>query len=349
MNREDHGTAHTQRENPLLQPLVVGLGRAGAGLHLKVLSRARSSAEGIPCGGPPVACDPRPGAEADLPGVTVTTSIAEAARLVSPPSTVVHVCLPPVSRPTVIEELAELGFRNLLVEKPLASDRAELENIQRLRRRHDLRIMVVSHWLTAELTRRLRDLVRQRRLGSLVSISVRQHKPRFLRSLTTRGHPSAFDVEIPHSLGVLLDLAGPARVLDAGWTDLRCEAVVPRMGSAWLVLRHQSGVSAEIVSDLTSPVQERSITLEFDNGWATGHYPLSERDDHAQLVVVSDGCERDIFRDDALTAFMRHAYRNFHDDRPDNFGPHCEAVRLLCDAKEKCRDSEQTPTKDANG
>jgi hypothetical protein len=65
-------------------------------------------------------------------------------------------------------------------------------------------------------------------------------------------------------------------------------------------------------------------------------------------VVVSDGCERDIFRDDALTAFMRHSYRSFHDDRPDNFNLHCEAVRLLCDAKEKCHDTE-TSTKDANG
>ncbi|MFV0138022.1 Gfo/Idh/MocA family oxidoreductase [Streptomyces sp. HMX87] len=336
----------------MLQPLIVGLGRSGAGLHLKVLARANSTPDGPFFSGPLIACDPRPEAGRGLRGVTVTSSITEAARLVSPPSTVVHVCTPPSSRAPVLTELARLGFTQLLVEKPLATDRRQLDDIVRLTRRHGLRLLVVSHWLDSDLTRRLRLLVRERPLGGLVSISVTQDKPRFLRSLTTDGHPTAFDVEVPHSLGVVLDLAGPARLLDARWTDLRCgDTVRPRMGGAWLALRHDSGVRTEISSDLTSPVQQRSLTLHFEHGRATGHYPLSEHDDHTQLLVSGarprhGSGERQVFRDDALTAFIRRAYRLFAAGRGTELSLPCDVVRLLCEAKDHCRARDDRDTAD---
>lgn len=331
----------------MLQPLVVGLGRAGAGLHLKILARPVPSWDSALVAGPPVACDPRPEAGRGLRGVTVVRSIAEASRLVSPASTVVHVCTPPSSRAAVLAELAGRGFARLLVEKPLCTDRAGLEEILRLRRRHDLDLVVVSHWLTAGLTRQLRRLVRERTLGTLVSITVAQHKPRFLRSLTTEGHPTAFDVEIPHSLGVVLALAGPARVRDARWTDLRCGDVVrPRLGGAHLTLEHRSGVRTEITSDLTSPVQQRSVTLHFTHGSATGHYPLSEHDDHAHLVVAGASHRHHVFRDDALSAFIRQAYQRFRDGRRADFSRQREVARLLCDAKDRCRTAEQSPPED---
>ncbi|MGP3924278.1 Gfo/Idh/MocA family protein [Streptomyces sp. 8N616] len=331
----------------MLQPLVIGLGRSGAGLHLKALSKTASSPEGPRFTGPPIACDPRPEAGRDLRGVTVVLSIAEASRLVPPSSAVVHVCTPPLSRIPVLTELAERGFRRFLVEKPLAADRTELDAIVRLRRQYGLDLAVVSHWRHSELTRRLCRLVQERTFGALVSVSVAQHKPRFLRSLTTEGHPTAFDVEIPHSLGVVLDLAGPAELLDAHWSDMHCSdgengnsIVRPRMGGARLILAHSSGVRTTITSRLTSPVQQRSITLRFEHGCATGHYPLSEKDDHAHLVVAGAGRRHHIFRDDALTVFMRRTYEDFHDGRRADFSSHHEATRLLCEAKDHCRAAE---------
>lgn len=320
---------------PALQPLIVGLGRSGAGLHLKVLQR-------IPTG-PPVACDPRPEAGRDLHGVTVTRSLADAARLLTPAHTVVHVCTPPATRPAVIAELAAHGFTKLLVDKPLALDDGALDEVLRLRRRHDLDMEVVTQWLAADLTHELRRLVRERPLGPLRSISVAQHKPRFLRTLVTEGtgegHPSALDVEIPHSLGVVLDLAGPARLRDAHWHAMRCgDAVRPRMGGTRLTLEHASGVRTEIASDLTSPIQQRSFTLRFERGTATGHFPLSEHDDHAQLVIeTGEGRHVHVFRDDSLTAFVRRAYQRFPTGRRADFAPYREAARLLCAAKEHCR------------
>ncbi|GGL61533.1 hypothetical protein GCM10010129_01360 [Streptomyces fumigatiscleroticus] len=334
----------------MLQPLVVGLGRSGRELHLRVLARMAGAPDGSPIAAPPVACDPRPEAGRWLTGTRVARSIAEARRMVCPASTVVHVCTPPLARTAVLTELAERGFDKLLVEKPLAAGRAELAEIVRLRRRHRLDIRVVAHWLEAELTGRLRGLVRQGTLGRLTAITVAQHKPRFTRSLATTGHPTAFDVEIPHALGVVLDLAGPAELVDAHWSDLRCgDVVLPRLGGASLTLRHSTGVRSEIVSDLASPVRQRSITLRFEHGTATGHYPLSEHDDHAQLVVTGGLAAHQVFRDDALTAFLRRVYRDFADGPRAALAPHCAAVRLLCAAKDHCRAADRARPRPPGG
>ncbi|WP_263247196.1 Gfo/Idh/MocA family oxidoreductase [Saccharopolyspora rosea] len=324
----------------MLRSLVVGLGRAGSGLHLRVLSKARAVAGELFHPGPVVACDPAPQARGNHPDVAVVDSARAAALLVDPPTTAVHVCTPPESRVTVLSELAELGFRRMIVEKPVATGAADLRAITALRYRYGLDLVVVAHWLEAELTHRLGALLRDGSLGDLRSIRVAQHKPRFARSLGTGGHPTAFDVEVPHSLGVVLRLAGGADVTGARWTHMRCgSTVLPRMGSAQLALRHRNGVVTEISSDLTSPVQERRVALEFSGGQAIGHYPISEHDDHAQLVVSQgERSERHVFRDDALTRFVVQAYRHFHGESGDHdtFDLHCEIVRLLADAKRHC-------------
>jgi hypothetical protein len=153
-------------------------------------------------------------------------------------------------------------------------------------------------------------------------------------------------VEIPHSLGVVLRLAGAAELIDAKWTDMRCsDVVVPRAGSARLTLRHDSGVHTDIASDLTSPVQERRITLEFTRGSATGHYPISDQDDHAQLVIAG---QRQVFRDDALTRFVVRAYLHFQDGPGDHgtFELHSKIVRLLATAKQHCLERTAEPTEE---
>ncbi|GAA2796655.1 hypothetical protein [Saccharopolyspora taberi] len=328
----------------MLQPLVVGLGRAGAGLHLRVLAQSRAAQQELFTSGPVIACDPRPDAVSRRPDVTTADSLESAVALVDPLSTVAHVCTPPVARIGVISELADHGITRFIVEKPLAAGRNELDAIDRIRRARGLDLVVVAHWLSAELTRRLAELVGGGDLGALRSISFAQHKPRFSRSTATAGHPTAFDVEIPHSLGVVLRLAGPAEVVESHCADMRIGArTVPGMGGARLVLRHRSGVVTEIRSDLTSPVQERRIRLDFERGSAIGHFPLSEHDDHAQLTI---GTEHHVFRDDALTAFVTDAYRRFHvpgASAESDFALHLDAVRLICDAKDKAVQAREVP------
>jgi predicted dehydrogenase len=322
-----------------VQSLVVGLGRAGAGLHLPVLAKARSCEPQLFGGQDVVACDPRR-RPPHRPGLVATPSIATAAGGLDPAGTVVHVCTPPTDRHAVITELAELGFRNLIVEKPLASDADDLARIIRVRRKHRLHVEVVEPWLTSSLTGRLVELTRSGLFGAPRSISIVQNKPRFRRSFAAPGHPTAFDVELPHGVALALRLAGAARVTHAAGTDLEVDGQFsPRMGGATIRLRHNSGVRTEISSDLTCPVRERRITVEFSNGTAIGHFAVSDDDDHSQLTLRANGRrEHLVLRDDSLTEWMIQAYRKFQagGEQTRGFNFAAEVVQLLSVAKNIC-------------
>ncbi|WP_433259856.1 Gfo/Idh/MocA family protein [Actinosynnema sp. CS-041913] len=324
----------------MVRTLVVGLGRAGAELHLPVLARARAGARQLFGDEPVVACDPCR-VLGDRPGLVTATSIAEAAGLLDPEETVAHVCTPPTVRTEVIGELAERGFRNLIVEKPLAADTDDLARIIRLRRKHGLRIAVVEPWLTSSLTSRLTDLVRGGTLGEPKTIAIVQNKPRFRRSVARPSHPTAFDVELPHGVGLALRLAGNARVTDAAGFDLVMgDVVVARMGGARVGLRHNNGVRTEVSSDLTSPVRERRITVRFDHGAVVGHYAVSADDDHSQLTVTRNGHRvHEVLRDDSLTEWVIRAYRLFRgvgDQHARGFAFATDVVQLLSVAKNIC-------------
>ncbi|MEW1912050.1 hypothetical protein AB0442_27005 [Kitasatospora sp. NPDC085895] len=325
-----------------LRTLLVGMGRAGLGLHLPVLRRLRAGADTarLFAAAPVLAADPQrswPPA-ADLRQVTP----AEAARLLDPADCVVHLCTPPTGRAAVLDGLGRLGFRRILVEKPLATDARGLDDLLAVRDRHGLDLVVVAQWLGSRLTDRLRTVLATGVYGPLRTVHVVQRKPRFSRSLAADGHPTAFDIELPHSLGLCLALAGPGEVTGAGGTDMVVDGrVLPRLGSAWLKVEHRSGVWTRIRSDMTSPVRERRVTLELAGGTLIGHYPGSEADSYAQLITIDrDGETTELLHDDSLTAFVRRAYRYF---AAGGGGPHpdlavnTEVVRLLDRAKAAAR------------
>jgi predicted dehydrogenase len=312
--------------------LVVGLGHSGTDLHLPVLDRLRRDRPGSFAAEPPVGCDPLavPGEYAG----PVVPSIARAAELLDPRRTVVHLCVPPAGRLGPLRELAEAGFAKVIVEKPLATGLADLAEITALRSRLDL--VVVSQWLTSALTTRLAAPARHGSLGPLTAIRFTQRKARFRRSAGGTGHPTAFDVELPHSLGVALFLAGGARVTAARGRDLTTDGwSLPRLGGARVALHHHGGVRTELVSDLDAPVRERRVELTFDRGTVVGHYPVEAGDPYARLEVhTADGTRSSVFADDALSAFLTHAYRYFAGaGGPSHTDLNTEVVRLLCQAK----------------
>jgi len=326
----------------MLRTLIVGLGRAGLGLHWHVLRRLRASEQhaGFFSAEPPVACDIRDirGIAAEN-GLVAAGSLAEAPNLLDPATTMVHLCTPPTTRLAALQELAELGFRWMVVEKPLATDQETLDAIVRLADVRRLRIGVVSHWLDSELTRRAIGFTRSAELGTLRAISVVQRKPRLSRTLRAGDHPTAFDVELPHSLGVALRIAGDAKVTDAACTDLRIgDLVVPRMGAAHLVLQHGRGARSEIFSDLGSPLRERRITLDFEGGRLVGYYPGSQDDHYAHLTVYREGgAAQSVFRDDSLAAFLTRLYQDAGRgaDFSANFAFNAKVAAMLCDAKSR--------------
>lgn len=328
----------------MLRTLIVGLGHAGIDLHWSVLRRLREDRE-LFAPGPAYGFDPRPGAAPPAGGDLIrVATLADAARQLDPAETVVHLCTPPVARVELLRTLADLGYRRILVEKPLAIDLATAGAIAALRRDAGLDLTVVAHWLDSALTTRSLELIRSGRLGELRSISFIQRKPRLRRTLLRAGHPTAFDAELPHSVGVALRLAGDAQLVDAEWTDMEVGDVrVPRMGTARLVVRHGGGERTEIYSDLTSPVRERRVTFELTGGRLIGHYPGSQDDDHAHLrVVVGREETRTIFKDDSLTTFLRRVYRQYVEgaDGTPEFGLNMRVATLLSEAKAYCLERE---------
>ena len=334
----------------MLHSFVGGLGRSVQGLHLPSLAKAREAAPDLVAPGPVTAFDPFRG---PVPGAVMVDSLEEAVRRAPPHRSVVHLCTPPHLRSGMLDRLGRLGYRKIIVEKPLALDLAGLAAVARVRRRWDLDLTVSTQWLDSALTRRLRTAVEGRDHGRLRCISVVQNKPRFTRSAQVPGHPTAFDVEVPHSLAVALSLAGSARLVTAAWEDMATDRMyLPRLGRARLRLDHHSGVRTEIDSDLTSPVRERRITLEFEGATLTGHYPCGETDHTAQLRVAVAGREtaRSVFADDALPAFFLGAYARY---RRSPFGPgtlpvQVDTVRLLTEAKDLCAVRE-SGTRSADG
>ena len=316
----------------MLGTLVVGLGRAGAHLHLPVVRTLRS---GHPDPLPPiVAFDPVRSVQLG-PDVVAARDPRHAAELTDPATTVVHVCTPPSARLDPVADFAAAGFRRFLVEKPLAADPAALAALLDLTRRAGLDVVPVGPWRHSELTRRLVDLAAT--LGRPVSVAIRQAKPRFTRTLSGDAHPSAFDVEAPHSVALALRLAGPARVVAAGCSDMLLgPAVFPGLGGAWLGLEHDGGLRTEISTDLTAPVRERRVAVEFERGSAIGHFAVSAADEYAQLRVrTPTTTTHAVFRDDSLTAFTTRAYRHFAgvEPMPGELAAGAAVVSLIADAK----------------
>ncbi|NUR82881.1 MAG: oxidoreductase [Nonomuraea sp.] len=329
----------------MLHAFIVGMGRSGAGLHLPSLAKVRAGAPGLLAPGPVVVFDPfqpPPGER----GTVTAGSLEEAAGLTPPHRTVVHLCTPPHVRASMLGRLAALGYRKFIVEKPLALDLVGLAAVARVRRRWGLDLTVATHWLDSSLTGRLRAAVRAGEFGGLRQIGVVQNKPRFTRAAARSETTTAFDIEVPHALAVVLTLAGGARISGASCDDMVTDQLrLPRLGRARMRLDHFSGVRTEIDSDLTSPVRERRITLRFDRGTLTGHYPCSEADHTAQLRVRPDDGEerRTVFADDALPAFLSAAYRRYSRSgrSPGALPVQVDAVRLLSEAKDLCSGHEE--------
>lgn len=186
----------------MLNTFIVGGGRAGLGLHWPVLRKLRAlpDAAGLWSPDPPMVWDVQDIREQALAeGLSPAGSLAHAAELADPATTVVHLCTPPVDRFATLQQLADLGYTRIVVEKPLSVGVAGLEAIDMLARVRGLRLRVVSPWLASSLTRELAELTRYGALGALRSMAITQFKPRWTRTLRSNNHTTAFDVELPHS------------------------------------------------------------------------------------------------------------------------------------------------------
>jgi predicted dehydrogenase len=330
-----------------MDALIIGFGRAGAGLHLPALRKLARLGGSDRRTRSVYVLDPR---LADLArrapnDITVVQSYDSLARAgIERQRTVVHLCTPPRARAEAVEQLAAAGFRRFIVEKPIADRPEDLAALGDVLARYELDLLVMGNFVVSAVTRRLAELISSGRYGALRSLAFEQHKPRFARSLENHDHATAFDVELPHALGAALSLAGTeAEVVGARCTDLAVgSSFVPHLGTAELTVRHRSGVVTHMFSDLTSPIRKRSIEARFDEYVLLGHYPVSEADNHAQLTL-HDHAGRELYThvltDDSTLMFMVDSYNYFegHAARPrSDFELNSAIVTLLIEAKSRC-------------
>lgn len=307
----------------MFQSLIVGFGRAGKQLHLRCLRQAQEldgnntifdSRIGV--------VDPRLG-NADPPhdkSVRMFTNLA-AVDGFNPTSTVVHICTPPTVRVDIIRSVSELGYTRMIVEKPLATSMRDVQVIQQLAKERHLDILVIAVWLSSALTKELKTLIESARYGPLEHLLIEQHKPRFLRTLRDPGHMTAFDVELPHQLALAMHLGGePIEVIEAACTDMRIgRRTVPYMGTARMVIRHNSGLESVLFSDLTAKTRQRVVQLSFLHQTVNGYFPTSESVHYSQLARHNSGnhlLEARQLEDDPLTACFSEYYAYFERGGP---------------------------------
>lgn len=340
----------SSRPCPPLRSLIVGLGRSGLEVHTPALSRLRAS------GDDKIAtlfeAEPVLGYDSsvvDLGSVPdddleQIESLARATEVAYPGNTVVHVCTPPSARPALLSELAQRGFRLMVLDNPLATDADSLRQVLAVATKYRLRIGIVAPWLYSGITRRLLAAVGDNRFGGLRRIAVRQNQPRLRRTFAAQQQPNtALDIEPPQSLALALALAGNGEVVSSmiDNTPIVDGRWVADMGSATLTIQHRGGVVTEISSDLAAPVWEQRVLVEFERGAVECYYPLGAADDHAQMTWMPERgpSRREIFADDAVRQGLLETYRLFVSESwPEpSLRLHTRVVELLLDAKAQSR------------
>jgi predicted dehydrogenase len=324
----------------MLRTLIMGFGRSGRDLHWRCLKKARLRPDGrrlfenrIGVVEPNAISVP----EGEL---ELYRDIADAKGFV-PSETVVHVCTPPAQHATALRQAAQAGFTKIMMEKPLATSMAEMDEIVALRDQYRLDILVVANWLSSPVTLRAQSFVTGKTLGALRYLMIEQHKPRMSRSLSNGSHATAFDVELPHQVALALFLAGdPVRVIQASCNDLQHDSkTVRHMGAAHIAMVHPLGVTSLLRSELTSPIRKRVAEIAFEQGTLVAYYPTGSDDGHCWLRTYGhDGrlLDTEIFDDDPLSSCFLEYYRYFaglgqrpHSDLAFNV----KVVSAICDAK----------------
>ncbi|MGA4838092.1 Gfo/Idh/MocA family oxidoreductase [Streptomyces sp. G45] len=265
------------------------------------------------------------------PGTRWYPTLDDALAEVDPARAVAHVTTPARTHAALAETLVDRGLSRVVVEKPLADTAAGARRVAALTRA-GARILPVGVWPSSAVTARIRVCLADGGIGAPVALAMEQSKPRFRRARSD-SHTSALEVELPHQVLLALHLLGPAALAEAELWPLERPTgpPLPRLGGGRLTLRHTSGATSTLVSDLTSPIRVRSLTVTGTEGQLTAHYPVSDADDVGQLRLPGSP-DRLLLHDAPLTRFLAAAYRCFAGEGPPppcGLDTHVRTVELL--------------------
>ena len=328
-----------------LNAVVVGLGRAGLGLHIPVLEKIRhDSAAASPFGAVVGLVD---SVEAgtrralhrleydfgyDPRGVSCATSLADLTGI-DPDRTIVHICTPADDHVSALRSATEAGFRRIIVEKPCAANTADVDEMRRIADRTGAGIAVINPYLYSRSVASCKDKIRQ--VGQLPHyLEFEMSKPRITPTLAGRSRPeSVMDVELPHQIATALHLteASRYRVLRAEVRHMHyretetdvCQ-VVRNMGVGILVLELDHCI-AVLVSSLDALTRTRVLKLRFPNTEHIEAFLPVTGDDHTSVVMEYSGHNTDgsteqtrvaKLPDDMLARCLFDMYSRFATDTP---------------------------------
>jgi predicted dehydrogenase len=327
-----------------LGAVIVGLGRAGLGLHIPVLEKVlRDKATASPFGAVVGLVDPAVGGTKraihrleydygyDPRPISCASSLAELEG-VDPDNTVVHICTPAEDHVSTLRAATDVGFRQIIVEKPCAANTAEVDEMRRIADRTGAGIGVVNPYLYSRSVGACRAKIQE--VGQLPHyLEFEMSKPRITPTLAGRSKPeSVMDVELPHQIATALYLTGAtkyrllrAEVRHMHYREMDSEpcVVVPNMGIGVVVLE-LDGCIAVLVSSLDALTRTRVLKLRFPNSEHMEAFLPVTGDDHTSVVIEYSGHNTDGSIEQQRTAKL-----------PDNMLAHClfdMYSRFLADA-----------------
>lgn len=328
-----------------LGAVVVGLGRAGLGLHIPVLEKIRrDGAAASPFGAVVGLVDPvETGTKRalhrleydygyDPRRISCATSLADLTG-VDLDNTIVHICTPADDHASTLRAATEVGFRRIIVEKPCASNTADVDEMQRIADRTGASIAVINPYLYSRSVASCKDKIQQ--LGRQPHyLDFEMSKPRTTPTLLGRSRPeSVMDVELPHQIATALYLteASRYRVLRAEVRHMHyreidtdpCQ-VVRNMGLGVIILELDQCI-AVLVSYLDALTRTRELKLRFANTEHIEAFLPVTGDDHTSVIIEYSGHNTDgsaeqrrvaKLPDDMLARCLFDIYSRFLTDSP---------------------------------
>jgi predicted dehydrogenase len=328
-----------------LGAVVVGLGRAGLGLHVPVLEKIRhDSAAASPFGAVVGLVDTLEGGIRralhrleydygyDPRRVSCATSLAGLTG-VDPDHTIVHICTPADDHASALRAATEAGFRRIIVEKPCAANTADVDEMQRIADRTGASIAVINPYLYSRSVASCKAKIRQ--VGQQPHyLEFEMSKPRTTPTLLGRSRPeSVMDVELPHQIATALHIteASRYRVLRAEVRHMHyremdtdvCQ-VVRNMGVGIVVLELDQCI-AVLVSSLDALTRTRELKLRFPNSEHIEAFLPVTGDDHTSVIMEYSGHNTDgsieqtrvaKLPDDMLARCLFDMYSRFVTDSP---------------------------------
>jgi predicted dehydrogenase len=328
-----------------LGAVIVGLGRAGLGLHIPVLEKLRhDNAAASPFGAVVGLVD---AVEAgtrralhrleydygyDPRRISCATSLADLTG-VDPDHTIVHICTPADDHVSALHAATEVGFRRIIVEKPCAANAADVDEMRRIADRTGASIAVINPYLYSRSVASCKDKIQQ--VGRLPHyLEFEMSKPRITPTLAGRSRPeSVMDVELPHQIATALHLTEASRyrllraeVRHMHYREMETEVcrVVPNMGVGIIVLELDECI-AVLVSSLDALTRTRVLKLRFPNTEHIEAFLPVTGDDHTSVIIEYSGRNTDgsteqqrvaKLPDDMLARCLFDMYSRFATDSP---------------------------------